>query len=176
MKETINNEQKQYHCSMLMEELKSKVQMLKDYGMSEMEIVSRLHSSRPLMRLVISRDYRLYIGETHNEVHLEPIVKAVYVLFLKHPEGISFKSLPDYREELTRIYKRLKPYGLTERAKNSIADVINPLSNSINEKCSRIKAAFTKKVDGTIVEQYIITGERGESKRIVLPREFVVWE
>ena len=176
MKRTINNEHRQYHCSVLMEELKSKVQMLKNYGMSEMEIVSRLHGKQALLRLVISRDYRLYLGETHTEVRLEPIVKAVYLLFLNHPEGISFKNLPDYRDELTGIYMKLKPYGLTERAKRSIEDVLNPLSNSINEKCSRIKAAFTTVVDETIVDQYIITGERGKPKRISLPRKLVEWE
>ena len=41
--------------------------------------------------------------------------KAVYLLFLNHPEGILFKHLPDYREELTEIYVKLKPYGMSER-------------------------------------------------------------
>ena len=30
--------------------------------------------------------------------------KAVYLLFLAHPEGIEFKRLAEYREELTRYY------------------------------------------------------------------------
>lgn len=35
---------------------------------------------------------------------LQPVHKAVYLLFLVHPEGIEFKRLADYREELTRYY------------------------------------------------------------------------
>ena len=31
------------------------------------------------------------------------MVKAIYLLFLRHPEGINFNYLPDYREELTEI-------------------------------------------------------------------------
>ena len=40
------------------------------------------------------------------EIKMEPLVKAVYLLFLKHPEGIVFKCLPDYRKELAELYKR----------------------------------------------------------------------
>ena len=107
---------------------------------------------------------------------MEPIVKAVYLLFLKHPEGIVFKCLPDYREELADIYNKLRPMGLSDRAIQSIEDVTNPLLNSINEKCSRIRAAFLPEVDPMFLEQYAITGKSGEAKKIALPRELVVWE
>ena len=107
---------------------------------------------------------------------MEPLVKAVYFLFLSHPEGIAFKYLPDYRKELADIYQKIKPFGLTERAIRSIEDVTNPLLNSINEKCSRIRAAFLAEIDATLLEQYIITGKSGEVKKIMLPRKLVVWE
>ena len=45
------------------------------------------------------------------------------LLFLNHPEGIAFKFLPDYRKELTDLYQKIKPLGLTERAIRSIEDV-----------------------------------------------------
>ena len=107
---------------------------------------------------------------------MEPIVKAIYLLFLNHPEGIAFKYLPDYRKELADIYQKIKPYGLNERAIRSIEDATNPLLNSINEKCSRIRAAFLPMVDSTLLEQYIITGKSGEVKKITLPRDLVSWE
>ena len=82
---------------------------------------------------------------------MEPIVKAIYLLFLNHPEGIVFKHLPDYRKEVVDIYQKIKPLGLTERIIRSIEDVTNPLLNSINEKCSRIRAAFQAVVDPTLL-------------------------
>ena len=175
-KDMVNEEMKQFHCSILMEEVKEKVRMLKEYGMSEKEIVSGLHGCQSLTRLVISRNYRIYLGDERKEIKMEPLVKAVYLLFMRHPKGIVFKNLPAYREELTRIYLQLRPGGLTDRVRRSIEDVVNPFSNSINEKCSRIRAAFTREVDDSIVEQYVITGERGEAKKIALPRDLVVWE
>lgn len=129
-----------------------------------------------ISRLTIAKDCTILLSDYQKEVKMEPIVKAVYLLFLKHPEGIAFKCLPDYREELLGIYQKIKPFGLTERAIRSIEDVTNPLLNSINEKCSRVRAAFLSEVDPTLLEQYIITGKSGEIKKVMLPRDLVVWE
>ena len=176
MKDTENEELKQFHCSILIKEMQEKVQMLKAYGMTEKEIVSRLFSIQSLPQLVISRNYRIFLGEERKEVHLEPLVKAVYLLFLKHPEGIIFKDLPDYRKELTNIYNKVRPWGLSDRAKKSIEDVTNPMLNFINEKCARIKRVFVTMLDGNVAEHYYIKGTRGEAKKISLPRELVTWE
>lgn len=127
-------------------------------------------------RLIVAKDCTILLADYKKEVKMEPIVKAIYLLFLKHPEGIAFKRLPDYERELADIYQKIKPFGLTERAIRSIEDVTNPLLNSINEKCSRVKAAFQSVVDPTLLEQYIIVGKSGEAKKIELPRELVVWE
>lgn len=129
-----------------------------------------------LSRLSIAKDGTILLADYQKEIKMEPIVKAVYLLFLNHPEGIAFKCLPDYRKELTDLYQKIKPFGLTERAIRSIEDVTNPLLNSINEKCSRIRAAFLPEVDSSLLEQYIITGKSGEVKKITLPRALVVWE
>lgn len=129
-----------------------------------------------LSMLTIAKDGTILLSDYQKEIKMEPIVKAVYLLFLKHPEGIAFKYLPDYRKELTDLYQIIKPFGLTERAIRSIEDVTNPLLNSINEKCSRIRAAFLSEVDSTLLEQYIVTGKGGEVKKILLSRDLVVWE
>ena len=139
-------------------------------------IVSQVpDKSEKLSRLIITKDYSILLPEYYNlEIKMEPIVKAVYLLFLKHPEGIIFKHLPDYREELTQIYLKLKPNGMNEKVLQSIEDVTNPTLNSINEKCARINSAF--QFDSNIAKHYYIDGKRGEAKKIALPRDLVVWE
>ena len=65
----------------------------------------RIEAARgELSRLVITEDYRFILIDYHKEVELQPVHKAVYLLFLAHPEGIEFKRLADYREELTGYY------------------------------------------------------------------------
>lgn len=173
---TYINREKLCLCNELMKEVKEKVLRLKEYGISEKEITSLLHSDQPLVKLAVSRNYRLFIGENRAEVKMEPLVKAVYLLFLMHPEGIVFKCLPDYRSELAKIYSEVSPSGLSLRTQRSIEDVTNPLLNSINEKCARIRKAFTTMLDGKVAERYYIKGRRGEAKKISLPRDMVVWE
>ena len=89
-------------------------------------------------------------------------------------EKIIFKDLPSYRNELAEIYGKLRPGGLTERALQSIEDVTNPLLNSINEKCARIRGVFVGQFDDHMARHYYIDGRRGEAKKISLPRELVV--
>ena len=172
----IPTELKQSDCSILLDEVKEKMNILKKCGMSEEEIISQLFCCQPLPKLIISRSYRIFLGDERKEVHLEPLVKAVYLLFLKHPEGIVFKDLPDYRKELAKIYNKVRPWGLTDRAVKSLEDVTNPMLNSINEKCARIRKTFGALLDSRVAGQYYIKGVRGKAKKIALPREFVVWE
>ena len=172
----IINDEKQKLYNILVEEVKEKIQKLKEYGMSEKEITSLLHTEEPLLKLTISKNYRIFLGDDRVEVHMEPLVKAVYLLFLSHPEGINFKDLPDYRDELTMIYDKVRPWGLTDRALQSIEDVTNPLLNSINEKCARIRGAFVGEFDDYMAKYYYIDSRRGEAKKIALPRDLVIWE
>ena len=171
----INIEMKDF-CNDLIEEVKNKVHKLKEFGLSEKDIASLLRSEQPLIQLTVSKDYRILLGEKRTEVCMEPLVKAVYLLFLKHPEGIVFKNLSDYRKELTFLYDKVRPWGLTERTLQSIEDVTNPTLNSINEKCARIRKLFSEILPKSVARYYSISGKRGEAKKIDLVRANVVWK
>ena len=173
---TDTNKDKLTPYKKLIEDVKAKIQELREYGMSEKELTSLLETEQPLLKLTISRNYRLFLGEQRVEIRMEPLVKAVYLLFLRHPEGIIFNDLPDYRQELTKIYSDVRPWGLTDRAIQSIEDVTNPLLNSINEKCARIKKTFLNVIGSDMAEHYYIKGTRSEPKKISLPCDLVLWE
>lgn len=161
----------------LIEEVRERIAKLRQRGIAESILEQLIHPDNRLSRLVITKDYRIVLPDYQNlEIKMEPIIKAVYLLFLKHPEGIGFKALPDYREELAGIYTKLRPTGMNERALQSIEDVTNPLLNSINEKCARIRGAFVGEFDDYMAKYYYIDGKRGEIKKIALPRDLVVWE
>lgn len=175
-KENSSKELEHNSCSNLLDDVKQKVRLLREIGVSESEIESLFYVERPLPLLVINKDYRIILGDKQKEVHLEPLVKSLYLLFLQHPEGIIFKDLPDYRGELANIYNKIRPWGLTDRTMQSIEDVTNPMLNSINEKCAKIKKVFETMLDSSIAEHYYIKGTRGKVKRIALPRDLVAWE
>ena len=142
-----------------------------------------------LSRLLITKDYRFFLVDLGNrEVELQPVHKAVYLLFLSHPEGIEFKRLGDYREELTRYYMATAKMLDKEKIIEGVEHLVNPLDNAINEKCSRIKKVFLEMMDEYMASYYIISGHTqkhiaGSSriwyerlKVIKLPRELVVSE
>lgn len=177
MKEMISKELEQFHCSILLEEVKEKVRRLKAYGVDDEEIVAAMNEEELFPQLVVTEDYKVVLtGDKTIEVEMEPLVKAVYLLFLSHPEGIVIKCLPDYRQELTNIYLLLRPYGLTDRVEKSIENVTNPMQNSINEKCARIRKLFSSLLPKSVAKYYAISGKRGEAKKIDLVRANVIWK
>jgi len=144
----------------------------------------RIEAARgKLSRLVITKDYRFVLADYHQEVELQPVNKAVYLLFLAHPEGIEFKRLAEYREELTGYYMQTARWMDKEKIEESVEKLVNPLDNAINEKCSRIKKAFLELMDEYRASYYFISSHTKKHiagriwyerlKVITLPREFV---
>ena len=160
--------------------------LLKAIGVPLLEELRIEAAKGRLSRLVITEDYRFILEDYHKEVELQPVHKAVYLLFLAHPEGIEFKRLADYREELTRYYMATAKIMDKEKVMESVDHLINPLDNAINEKCSRIKKVFLELMDEYTASYYIISSHTqkhiaGSSriwyerlKVITLPRKLVV--
>ena len=150
----------------------------------------RLEAARTkLSRLLITKDYRFFLVDYGNkEVELQPVHKAVYLLFLAHPEGIEFKQLRDYRDELTQYYMATAKMMDKGKIIEGVEHLTNPLDNAINEKCSRIKKVFLDMTDEYVASYYIINGHtqkrfNGSSrtwykrlKVITLPRELIINE
>ena len=148
----------------------------------------RIEAARAkLSRLQITKDYRFFLVDyNYKEVELQPVHKAVYLLFLAHPEGIEFKKLGNYREELTKYYMATAKLMDKEKIIEGVDHLVNPLDNAINEKCSRIKKVFLDMMDEYAASYYIISGhtqKRFEGsnriwyerlKVITLPRELVI--
>lgn len=161
--------------------------VLKAIGVPLLEEL-RIEAARgKLSRLVITEDYRFVLADYNNrEVELQPVHKAVYLLFLNHPEGIEFKRLADYREELLGLYMKTARWMDKEKIEESVDKLVNPLDNAINEKCSRIKKVFLELMDEYRASYYIISGHTQKHiagrvwyerlKVITLPRELVIME
>ena len=158
-------------------EIRQRIIELRKRGV-QLHLLHELVEEQPtLSRLVVDKDYRIFLPDYNNtEITMQPLPKAVFFLFLQHPEGIQFKQLNNYFPELLEIYKRVGNREIEENILHSIGDITNPTKNSINEKCSRIREAFLKHFDTAYAQYYYITGKRGEPKKITLPRELVDWQ
>jgi hypothetical protein len=149
---------------------------LRKRGVWELVINRMFQPTQMLSRMVI-RNNRIFLPDYNNmEIKMTPMVKAVYFLFLRHPEGIVFKNLPDYRNELRTIYASVCRFDDKEKMEKSIMDVTDPMKNSINENASRIKKAFVEQFDENLAKNYFIVGEKGEPKKVILPQHLITWE
>ena len=162
------------------EDLRKSINDLKEAGyLSKLiEFLEELQkTTRKLSRLRITQDYKIYLMDYEmKEVKMSPLPKALYLLFLKYPEGILFKELPTYRSELMNLYKNITLRESPDKVKESIIRMTDPYDNSVNEKCSLIRIAFLRVVSDAIAENYYIIGERGTPKKITLDRELVIHE
>ena len=186
----------------LVYEIDLKIHQLQERGVDSLFLKKLLcqmvDDNRKLSRLVITEDYRILLPDYNDmEIKMEPINKAVYLLFLRHKEGIRLKDMPDYKNELEELYSKIYPPKFStptipviepdelnerlsgnarsdiERRQSTIERICDPTNNSINEKLSRIREAFIAKFDEELAENYFITGNRGEPKSIKLLRDII---
>ena len=148
------------------------------YGITIEELEAVLSYNVKLSHLRITRHWAIILDDfDRQEVKMDTLTKAVFLLFLKHPEGIRYKDLCDHRSELESIYMSISGRSNLESMRKSISDLTDSVtSNSINEKVSKAKKAFRDVVDERIAKFYYIDGKQGAAKSIALDRSLVIWE
>lgn len=161
-------------------EIRDRVKQLKAIGLTEYAIKRLVNSfDKPKSRVYVDDNFRIFLPEFNNlEIILTPAVKTVYFLFLLYPEGIYFKDLILHKDELEKIYALVNRFENKDKVKEVVGHLIDPMDNSINEKCARIKNAFVSAFRDDIAEDYYIDGARGCKKgvgdiEIVLPDELL---
>ena len=175
--EEIEEEQSLIETAKVLRELRMTVQKLRLEGVSLMAIHEFIDKQEPLSRMTITPDYRIFLPDYNNmEIEMGALPKAIYFLYLRYPEGIVYKHMPDYFSELFNIYKQLRPNTDDARLNLTITKVVNPLGNALNENIARIRKAFVEKFDEHLANNYIITGERGLQYSIPLDRDLITWE
>lgn len=164
----------------LADEILERIELLKEYDALSLigDILEEIqNATKKLSPLFITNDYRIFLKDYDmKEVEMPPLPKSVFILFLRHPEGILFKQLADYHDELLSIYRNITVHENIDRAMDSIRAMTDPLNNSINEKCSRIRAAFLEVISDDLAKNYYVTGKRGEPKTITLDRTLVEFQ
>ena len=73
-------------------------------------------------------------------IPLRPLVRSLFILFLRHPEGILLKQRDLYREELEQIYSVISPNTAHEDVQARIGRMVNLQDNSFSEKASVLNA------------------------------------
>ena len=128
-------------------------------------------------RIRVTKDYRILLPERFDtEIRLQPLVKTVFLLFLRHPEGIRFGDLQDYRSEMMGLYGGITRRDDPAKVAESIDRIVDPKDNAIHEKAAKLAAALSRYFQPQELPAYTLTGKAGAPKRIRLDRNLVEWE
>lgn len=161
----------------ILESLENNVKKLRLQGVTLSAIHEFIDKQEPLSPLVITEDLRIFLPAYNNiEIELSAQRKALYFLFLNHPEGIVLQHLEEYHKELMNYYKQTNGGVVTPRMEESIKKLETYGNNQLNVVITRVREAFCSKFDERLARHYFISGERGQAYKIGLPQALIRWE
>lgn len=165
------------------EEIRQRVEILRQGGYIELllhtlgaDLVKQINDSRktatPLMHLNISDNLRIFIPELDNrEMKMPALARALYVFYLRHEEGVEFKFLSEFTEELFSLYRLASNRLDDSRLRTTVDSLVNPTENKINECVSRIKTAFLSVMDEYAARNYCLQMRSKEFRREIPEEE-----
>lgn len=193
----------QEEMTRIADDIKHKVEILKQGGYIELllhtlgaDIVKQINDSRKtannLMHITVDNDLTIRIPELSNrEVKMPALSRALYVFYLRHTEGVEFKFLSEYTEEIFALYRLTSNRIDDSKLRATVDSLVNPTENKINECVSRIKSAFLSIMDEYLARNYFLQYRMKEirkedsvdqdvvriykdmAKYVSLPREYV---
>lgn len=129
------------------------------------------------VELFIDKNYSIRMGGPDGPIlQLRPLVKTLFILFLRHPEGVLLKQRVIFREELEEIYSTINPNTYKEDVKARVARLVDLEDNSFSEKASVLNARLEELLPKGIVDNYQIKGRNGCPRKILLNPLLVHWE
>lgn len=123
-----------------------------------------------LSDIQVTKEYKqIILKDYFTEVTFEPLMKTLYVFFLKHTEGVKRTDLIDHSEELQLIYTQITQKSDLKKVRQSIALLTDSLGKSFDEKISKIKKQLTDILGEKLAKYYRIHKSESEEYIISLP-------
>lgn len=130
--------------------------------------------SEPSHLEITPTTYRVLLPDYGQEIRFTAQVKALYVLFLNHPEGIRMADMVDHKSEFTKLYLRFTNRSDVEQLRGSVEklfDVFSP--NAMHVKKSQCNLAVRNAVPANMCHLYEIEAVHGLPHKINLDRSLV---
>lgn len=142
--------------------------LLSEYGSGEDSREEAVLGEAASHRLELNEDLEVLIDGKH--IEMTPLPKALFLLFWRHPEGICFKDLSDYREELVELYSRTSRRSDPELFVSTIDRLIDLDSNSLDTQRYLVRRQLEAQMNPSDAALFCIRGSRGEKKVIPASR------
>lgn len=134
-----------------------------------------VHFDQPSRLEITPNTFQVLLPDYHREIRFNAQIKALYVLFLNHPEGIRMKEIGDHKAEFKKLYFYFSNRSNTDQLRDAVErlfDVYSP--NALNVKKSQCSEQLKLAIPEDYLRQYYeIEVHRGEPHKINLDRALV---
>lgn len=177
-----------HNISMLREETEEKVRQMNLLGHDSIyrfSLIRGYDEEAHYPSLYIKKDFSIIISDCVDYIRIDlkdAIHKAVYLLFLRHQEGIRYEEIYKYREEIIRIYKIFKPSykgsGGGQKTVDNLISCTEGYPQNLVQKISRINGRIIKQIGNKkIAEGYIIQDVGDGLRQVAIANQKgVIWQ
>jgi hypothetical protein len=107
-------------------------------------------------------------------IKLTPLEKTVYHFFLGHQEGVLACEIQDYEYEIKVLYNKYSAISDFHKHNKYIGDLLSPMTNSMQEKLSKIRKKFRDVLGPHNYRDYVVDKDVMDRKyKIRLDRELI---
>ena len=130
-------------------------------------------------RVLVNGDLKIVLPEYDEmEIKMPAMSRTLYILFMKLRKqgmgGIVLRNIDQYRDDLIDIYSMVKPGASEERVIQTIDNLCDPFSESLNQKISRANRCIKNVItDKELAKRYTIRGTKGGKYGIALEPEYM---
>ena len=132
-------------------------------------------SVHPSCLVITENTYSVLLPDYNKEFPFTTQVKALYILFLNHPEGIRIKEIADYKKEFSHIYRQVSTWGDDARLREIVDKLLDVWNrNALDVKKSQCNKIIRETIPEKHLQKYYeIEVNPGEPHKINLDRSLV---
>lgn len=132
-------------------------------------------SVHPSHLVITPNTYQVLLPDYNKEFPFTTQVKALYILFLNHPEGIRIKEIANYKKEFSHIYRQVSTWGDDARLREIVDKLLDVWNrNALDVKKSQCNKIIRETIPEKHLQKYYeIEVNPGEPHKINLDRSLV---
>ena len=148
-----------------------------DMGLHTTLSLSHLQADEAPVKLFFDKQYNIFLdGPDGERLPFRPLVRAIFILFLKHPEGILLKERDQFQSELEEIYGIIAQNVSPEDRRRRIRRLMDLQGNAFSENTSVLNATLDRVLPPHQADVCKIQGYNGHPRKISLSPLLVEWE
>ena len=137
------------------DDIRKYIKILQEEGLSPLVVDSKLQIRLPLYELTLD---------------LPPLAKAIYILYIRHKEGMYRKQIADFKEELLWLYASCSGRKTDDRTCAVIDNLLDFQRKNLDKQMSTINRVFRKALKEKAIHSLPQSKHRGETRQLDFDR------